>query len=102
MRHATGSGAETIEWTGPKTSYAEYLLTIMTGKFSHLHSDAEVLTCVNLRSDGVQCCPVCHDDYPDEMAMVQLQSGSYAWICCAVERAIKGTIQGDRKVPSTD
>jgi hypothetical protein len=94
MRHAFESDAKTIEWTGPKSSYAEYLLTTMEGKFSHLNSDAEVRTSVDLQQLGSKCCPVCHDDYPDEMAMIELQSGSYTWVCCAVQRAIGNTVRG--------
>jgi hypothetical protein len=101
MRHANESGAETIQWTGPKASYAEYLLATLTEKFEPL-DHTEVLTCADFGQLGLECCSVCHDEYPDELKVIQIRSRSDAWVCCAVERAISGTVPGDRKVPSTD
>lgn len=80
MRQANEAGAETVEWTGPKTSYAEYLLATLKEKFSQLHEDAEVLTCVNFRHVGEEFCPVCHDEYLDELEIIQFRPGSFAWI----------------------
>jgi hypothetical protein len=89
MRQASEFSGKATEWTGPLLSYEEFFIADLKRKLSHVDDDAEVLTCVDLRQLGVECCSVCHYEYPDELKLIRLQAGGgYAWICCAVERAI--------------
>jgi hypothetical protein len=94
VQKARESNAKTTEWTGPGRSYENYLLATLKRKFSQVDDDTEVLTCPNFERIGVECCSVFHYEYPDEPKLIQLRSGSYAWNCCAVERAIGSTVQG--------
>lgn len=61
---------------------------------NHL-ADGRYLTCEDFEYTGRQCCPVCHDEYPDEMYTDRLPDGRMAWICCAVRRAIYHEPAGD-------
>ena len=89
VQKASESSAEATEWTGPGRSYEDYLLATLKRKLSQVDDD-EILTCADLGQFGVACCPVYHDDYPDEQGIVQLESGCHAWVCCAIERALRG------------
>jgi len=50
--------------------------------------DGSYLTCEDFGYTGRQCCPVCHEEYPDEMCIERLPDGRKAWICCAIRRAV--------------
>jgi hypothetical protein len=40
---------------------------------------------------GVECCPVCHDECPDEKEIIEIESGGKALICCSLDRALNPT-----------
>jgi hypothetical protein len=50
--------------------------------------DVDISTCADFAHLGVACCPVCHDDYPDEMALPDIESGGRARLCCSMYRAL--------------
>lgn len=53
--------------------------------------DTDILTCADFIDLNVECCTNCHFFmFPYDMAAVtKLKSGKYAWICCAIKRAVK-------------
>jgi hypothetical protein len=53
----------------------------------------DIPTCADFTHLGVECCPVCHDEYPDEMEIIEIESGGKAWTCCSLDRALNPTKQ---------
>lgn len=76
-------------WTGPEANYSAYLSVALKRKLAHVSEDAEILTCADFLDRGVHCCTTCHDDYPDEMELVEFQAGQYAWVCCRLEQTLR-------------
>jgi hypothetical protein len=64
----------------------------LAAKLEHmlLHTDPEmdIPSCADFSHLGEGCCPVCHDEYPDEMALIETECGGRAWLCCALDRAL--------------
>jgi hypothetical protein len=60
---------------------------------------ADILTCADFIDRNVECCGTCHNFiFPYDMcSVVKLGSGEYAWICCAIGRAVKNGAGG--KIP---
>jgi hypothetical protein len=51
--------------------------------------DAEIRTCEDFGHLQVECCDTCHRSYPQyDMALIDLERGGNAWICCAMEGAL--------------
>jgi hypothetical protein len=51
--------------------------------------DADIRTCEDFYHLHVECCDTCHRSYPHyDMALIDLESGGNAWICCAIEQAL--------------
>jgi hypothetical protein len=50
--------------------------------------EMDIPSCADFSHLGEGCCPVCHHDYPDEMALVEIESGGRAWLCCSLDRAL--------------
>ena len=47
-------------------------------------------TCEDFKHLNAQCCDSCHRPYEIyEMKAVPLPDGGYAWVCCALDRAIR-------------
>jgi hypothetical protein len=38
-----------------------------------------------------ECCFVCHDQYPHELNIIEIESGGKAWIWCSLDRALNPT-----------
>jgi hypothetical protein len=36
----------------------------------------------------MECCPGCHDEYPDEIEVIEIGAGGRAWTCCSLDRAL--------------
>lgn|ERR1700729_3004343 len=89
LAHDSDPDSESTLWTGPEASYQAYLALALERKFAHLPEDAAIMTCEELAERGINCCPTCHGAYPDEMELVEFQPGTYAWVCCAVERTLR-------------
>jgi hypothetical protein len=51
--------------------------------------DAEVQTCDDFSHFRIECCDTCHPSYPHyDMALIDLEGGGNAWICCALDSAL--------------
>jgi hypothetical protein len=74
LKQVQNSESETTLWTGPESSYEEHLAVALEQKFAHVSEDVDMLTCEELADLGVKCCPVCHDEYPDEMELLELKA----------------------------
>jgi hypothetical protein len=72
------SAAEPGDWTGPEVSYEVYVIKVLKRRLSPLADEADIHTCGEYGAMGVQCCPVCHREYPDECKIVNFPSGRYA------------------------
>jgi hypothetical protein len=48
----------------------------------------DIPSCADFTHLGVACCPVCHHEYPDEMALIEIECGGRAWLCCSLDRAL--------------
>ena len=70
--------------------------------------DSNIRTCYDFSDLNVACCDICHHfDPANEMALINIESGGNAWICCALDRALNPEtharpeapprVQGDRK-----
>ena len=53
-----------------------------------MEPDTDIPSCSDFADLGVECCPVCHEDYPDEMALIEIECGGRAWLCCSLDRAL--------------
>ena len=53
--------------------------------------DTDILTCADFLDLHVECCTTCHFFvFPFDMCkVVKLNSGEYAWVCCAIGSAVK-------------
>ena len=62
--------------------------------------DTDIRTCTDFTHLNVECCTNCHYFmFPYDMApVIRLKSGEYAWICCAIQGAIKSTPGGEISV----
>jgi len=53
-------------------------------------------TCEDFRHLDVECCDSCHSFAIYEMEAVPLPEGGYAWVCCALDRAIRPEWHAER------
>ena len=53
-------------------------------------------TCEDFRHLDVECCDSCHAYEMYDMDVVPLPEGGYAWICCALDRAIRPEWHAER------
>ena len=66
-----------------------HLTAELERRLSQIDSDLDIPTCVDFAYLGIECCPVCHFDYPQyELAVVELESGGRAWLCCSLDYAL--------------
>lgn len=69
--------------------YEEIIRETLTAKLASLRPDEMVRTCEDFGRLGIECCEACHTYYPHyELALLNLESGGQAWICCALGRAL--------------
>ena len=51
--------------------------------------DTEIRTCLDFKDLDIECCDTCHTFYPEnEMALLDIETGGNAWLCCAIGRAL--------------
>ncbi len=64
--------------------------------------DEDILTCADFVDLKVECCTTCHYFMlPYDMPrLIRLKNGEYAWLCCAIQSAIKRAPGGDIPVKS--
>jgi hypothetical protein len=69
-----------------------HLTAELEKRLCQIDSDLDLPTCPDFSYLGVECCPICHLDYPEyELAVVELESGRRAWLCCSLDRALNPT-----------
>ena len=52
-------------------------------------ADVDIRTCEDFGHLHVECCDACHRSYPHyEMALISLEGGGNAWICCAMDTVL--------------
>lgn len=69
--------------------YERIIRSTLTGKLASLRTDEKVRTCEDFGDLGIACCNSCHTGYPHyELALIELESGGRAWICCALDRTL--------------
>jgi hypothetical protein len=69
-------------------AYKRYLTAKIECILRQIGPEIDIPSCADFSHLGEGCCPVCHDDYPDEMALVEIESGGRAWLCCSLDRAL--------------
>lgn len=64
--------------------------------------ETDIRVCADFTHLNVECCTNCHYFmFPYDMApVIKLKSGEYAWICCAIQGAIKRSPGGEIPVKS--
>ena len=54
-----------------------------------LPADTDIRTCEDFGSLNVKCCDCCHGIHQHyEIALIDIETGGSAWICCAIDRAL--------------
>jgi len=66
------------------------IIAVLLSAFAKAQPDVEVRTCRDFQHLGIPCCESCHaPQYShDELALIDLEGGGNAWICCAMELAL--------------
>jgi hypothetical protein len=72
-------------------AYARHIATKLERILGQIEPEMDIPTCTDFPHLGLECCPVCHNEYPDEMEIIEIESGGKAWICCSVDRALSPT-----------
>lgn len=100
---ATEEGMRSSEYVEDERDVIKHLQAVMR----EAQLGADIRTCADFLDLKVECCDTCHRfGFPREMSpMVELKSGGYAWICCAIELALGREIsvklrRRDRRVGS--
>jgi hypothetical protein len=70
------------------TAYKRHLAGKIERMLEQIGPEMDIPSCADFAHLGVECRPVCHDNYPDEMALVEIESGGRAWLCCSLDRAL--------------
>ena len=94
LAEVCGTQRDDVRWNGSEASYEAYVAKALPGRLWGISPEIEVTTCDDLRHLGIHCCPVCHNEYPDEKELAKLESGALAWLCCAPIRALRANVLG--------
>jgi hypothetical protein len=70
------------------TSYERHVAAEIEKRLDTIEPDLDIPSCADFSHLGEECCPVCHGDYPDEMALIEIECGGRAWLCCSLDRAL--------------
>ena len=67
------------------------VITHLESLLQDAQPDTDIRTCTDFTHLNVECCTNCHYFmFPYDMSpVIRLKSGEYAWICCAIQGAIK-------------
>lgn len=72
--------------------YIRQVIGELERKLGEIQSDIDIPTCEDFAYLGVECCAICHVDYPEfELAIVEIESGGKGWLCCSLDRALNPT-----------
>ena len=72
-------------------AYKRHIVAQLERKLRQIEAEMDIHTCADFPQLGVECCPVCHHDCPDELEIIEIESGGKAWICCSLDRAVNPT-----------
>ena len=91
---------ETLKFAEPKTTAAqggdddtgyseEEIVKVLHRSLAGLPADSLLRPCADFSQLNVECCETCHYHDPHfEMALIDVEGGGNAWICCALDRAL--------------
>jgi hypothetical protein len=67
----------------------EEVIATLEASLQNADGDDEIRTCADFKGLNIECCETCHTFYPeDEMALLDVEAGGNAWLCCAMGRAL--------------
>jgi hypothetical protein len=72
-------------------TYKRHLAAQLERRLRQIEPEIDIHTCADFPHLGVECCPVCHDECPDELEIMEIESGGRAWLCCSLDRALNPT-----------
>lgn len=72
-------------------AYKRHIAAQLERRLRQIEPEIDIPTCADFTHLGVECCSVCHDQYPDELEIIEIESGGKAWICCSLDRALNPT-----------
>jgi hypothetical protein len=71
------------------SSYERHVAAEIENRLDSIEPDLDIPTCANFAHLGVECCSICHNEYPEyELAVIEIESGGRAWLCCSLYRAL--------------
>jgi hypothetical protein len=89
--------SDDVPGDGERYNEAE-IVAILQVSLKNASLDEQVRTCEDFSHIDVECCATCHNFHPHyEMALIDIESGGNAWICCALDRALNPQKQAERK-----
>ena len=69
--------------------YGKVIVAALEKSLRNAALDANIRTCEDFGSLNVKCCDCCHGIHQHyEIALIEIETGGSAWICCAIDRAL--------------
>jgi hypothetical protein len=63
--------------------------------------EGEIQTCEDFKHLNTECCPICHTAYPHyDMQLLTPPHGRIAWVCCAIQKALRPAEDGPKAAGS--
>ena len=72
-------------------AYKRHLAAQLERKLRQIEPEIDIHRCADSPPLGVECSPACHDEWPDELDIIEIESGGRAWLCCSLDRALNPT-----------
>jgi hypothetical protein len=92
MRQAAGEGVAGLEAESEEgAAYQRHIAAQLERSLRQIEPEMDILTWVDFTHLGVECCAICQDEHPDEMEIIEIESGGKARICCSLDRALNPT-----------
>jgi hypothetical protein len=87
---------------GASADYSPYsegeIVASLQASLKKVFPHEPVRTCEDFSHFRVECCETCHHFDPQfEMAIVDIETGGLAWICCALDRALNPAKTAERE-----
>ena len=75
---------------GNSAEYSEAeMIATLQGSLEKLQAGTNIKVCGDFGDLNVECCKICHEQAPQfEMAMIDVEGGEIAWICCVLDRVL--------------
>jgi hypothetical protein len=70
------------------SAYRKHLAAKVELILGQIEPEMDIPSCSDFAHLGVECCPACHGEYPDEMELVEIEPGGRAWLCCSLDRTL--------------